>query len=83
MNGPIDPSRAHGPGSGGSAVELDEQQAQLHERLRTAPLSVLGQLLDSSNTTLLTRLEDGGDEHVIYKPVAGKSHSGRSPAIGL
>lgn len=72
MNGPIYPSRAHGPGSGGSAVELDEQQAQLHERLRTAPLSVLGQLLDSSNTTLLTRLEDGGDEHVIYKPVAGE-----------
>ena len=42
------------------------------ERLRAAPLTVLGQLLDSSNTTLLTRLDDGSGEHAIYKPVAGE-----------
>nr|WP_040561962.1 SCO1664 family protein [Kineosphaera limosa] len=48
----------------------------MHARLRTAGLTVLGQLLDSSNTTLLSRLEDCDDsddsEHVIYKPVAGE-----------
>ena len=44
----------------------------MRERLRTAPLTVLGQLLDSSNTTLLTRLEDGSGEHAIYKPVSGE-----------
>lgn len=45
---------------------------ELLSRLRSAPLTVLGQLLDSSNTTLLTRLEDGSGEHAIYKPVAGE-----------
>lgn len=44
----------------------------MRERLRVAPLTVLGQLLDSSNTTLLTRLDDGSGEHAIYKPVAGE-----------
>ncbi len=54
------------------------------QALRAAPLEVLGQLLDSSNTTLLVALEgsDAGAApepngalactHAIYKPVAGE-----------
>lgn len=44
-------------------------------RLREASLEVLGQLVDSSNTTLLVALEGASAttcSHAIYKPVAGE-----------
>lgn len=65
-------ARPDGPDAhDGSDPTLPAAQARL-ERLRQAPLTVLGRLLDSSNATLLVRLEDGSGEHAVYKPIAGE-----------
>jgi hypothetical protein len=40
------------------------------DRLRTAPLEVLGRLVEASNTTLLCELPGG--LHAVYKPIGGE-----------
>lgn len=47
--------------------------ARACERLRTAEMTVLGQIVDASNGVLLVRLEDAeGRLHAVYKPTIGE-----------
>ena len=50
------------------------------EGFPTGELTLHGRVLPASNATFVGEL---GGVRVVYKPIAGKSHSGRSPAIGL
>lgn len=53
--------------TGITALNSDEVRA----RLQTSPISVEGQFVDASNSTLLVRLDGSGDLFAVYKPIRG------------